>query len=106
MYYCENCHLLNEEPVCGYCGAAHLRNPEERDFCFLASLASPWSEALTELLEDEQIPSAALPRRQLPAGYSADAFQKTEIYVPYSAWERAKELKKNLLESEPAGPEE
>lgn len=105
MYYCENCHLLSDGSVCGYCGASPLRAPRGEDYCFLTSLSAPWDSALTELLSDEEIAAVSLPRNQIPTAYSNEMFQKTEIFVPYAALKRAKELTENLLESSPAEPE-
>ena len=56
MHYCDNCHLVCEGPVCPYCGKAHLRAPENSDYCYLATMVSPWGEAMQELLTDAQIP--------------------------------------------------
>ena len=105
MYYCENCHLLSDGSVCGYCGASPLRAPRGEDYCFLTSLSAPWDSALAELLSDEEIAAVSLPRNQIPTAYSNEMLQKTEIFVPYAALERAKELTENLLESSPAEPE-
>ena len=55
MHYCDNCHLVCEGPVCPYCGKAHLRAPEDGDYCYLATMVSPWGEAMQELLTDAQI---------------------------------------------------
>ncbi len=99
MYYCENCHLLSAGPTCGYCGKTRLRAPREDDYCFLTSLSAPWDAALTELLTEVQIVPVCLPRNQVPSAYTNEIFQKTELYVPYAALERAKALEKNLLES-------
>lgn len=49
MHYCDNCHLVCEGPVCPYCGKAHLRAPEDGDYCYLATMVSPWGEAMQEL---------------------------------------------------------
>ena len=46
MYYCENCHLLCEWPVCGYCGTRPLREPRADDYCFLSSRNEPWAQML------------------------------------------------------------
>ena len=46
MHYCDNCHLVCEGPVCPYCGKAHLRAPENSDYCYLATMVSPWGEAM------------------------------------------------------------
>ena len=56
MHYCDNCHLVCEGPVCPYCGKAHLRAPENSDYCYLATMVSPWGEAMQELLTDARIP--------------------------------------------------
>ena len=56
MHYCDNCHLVCEGPVCPYCGKAHLRAPENSDYCYLATMVSPWGEAMQELLTDAKIP--------------------------------------------------
>ena len=55
MYYCENCHLLCEWPVCGYCGTRPLREPRADDYCFLSSRNEPWAQMLAELLQEERI---------------------------------------------------
>ena len=54
MHYCDNCHLVCEGPVCPYCGKAHLRAPENSDYCYLATMDSPWGEAMQELLKAMQ----------------------------------------------------
>ena len=54
MHYCDNCHLVCEGPVCPYCGKAHLRAPENSDYCYLATMVSPWGEAMQELLKAMQ----------------------------------------------------
>ena len=55
MYYCENCHLVCEGPVCPYCGSTSLRAPKGGDFCYLSTMVSPWGEAMQELLKEAGI---------------------------------------------------
>lgn len=101
MYYCDNCHLVCEGPVCPYCGKAHLRAPENSDYCYLATMVSPWGEAMQELLTDAQIP--CLTRQARSVLYSV-AFGQThaelELFVPFAHLEQAASLQKSLLTSE------
>ena len=101
MYYCDNCHLVCEGPVCPYCGKAHLRAPEDGDYCYLATMVSPWGEAMQELLTDAQIP--CLTRQARSVLYSV-AFGQThaelELFVPFAHLEQAASLQKSLLTSE------
>lgn len=73
MYYCENCHLLCEWPVCGYCGTRPLREPRADDYCFLSSRNEPWAQMLAELLQEERIAVVTRPVPQRGFGYSGGA---------------------------------
>ena len=101
MYYCENCHLVCEGPVCPYCDAASLRAPKDGDYCYLATMVSPWGEAMQELLKDAGI--SCLARQARSVLYSV-AFGQThaemELFVPWEDLEEAARLQKSLLESE------
>ena len=101
MHYCDNCHLVCEGPVCPYCGKAHLRAPENSGYCYLATMVSPWGEAMQELLTDAQIP--CLTRQARSVLYSV-AFGQThpelELFVPFAHLEQAASLQKSLLTSE------
>ena len=65
MYYCENCHLLAQGPVCPYCGSTPLREPKDGDYCYLATMMSPWGEAMQELLKDAGISCLARQARSV-----------------------------------------
>ena len=106
MYYCENCHLLCEWPVCGYCGTRPLREPRADDYCFLSSRNEPWAQMLTELLQEERIAVVTRPVPQRGDGYSGERSAYTELFVPFPELERAKELERALLTSEPSFPED
>ena len=88
MYYCENCHLLCEWPVCGYCGTRPLREPR------------------AQLLQEERIAVVTRPVPQRGYGYSGERSAYTELFVPFPELERAKELERALLTSEPSFPED
>ena len=105
MYYCENCHLLCEWPVCGYCGTRPLREPRADDYCFLSSRNEPWAQMLAELLQEERIAVVTRPVPQRGFGYSGERSAYTELFVPFPELERAKELERALLTSEPSFPE-
>lgn len=106
MYYCENCHLLCEWPVCGYCGTRPLREPRADDYCFLSSRNEPWAQMLAELLQEERIAVVTRPVPQRGFGYSGERSAYTELFVPFPELERAKELERALLTSEPSFPED
>lgn len=106
MYYCENCHLLCEWPVCGYCGTRPLREPRADDYCFLSSRNEPWAQMLEELLKEERIPVVSRPVSRRGFGYSGERSAYTELFVPYRELEHAKELERALMTSEPSYPEE
>ena len=95
MYYCDNCHLVCEGPVCPYCGKAHLRAPEDGDYCYLATMVSPWGEAMQELLMDAQIP--CLTRQARSVLYSV-AFGQThaelELLSRLRIWSRRQVCKR------------
>ena len=98
MYYCENCHLLAQGPACPYCGGTPLREPKDADYCYLATMASPWGEAMQELLKDAGI--SCLARQARSVLYSV-AFGQThaefELFVPWEDLEQAAALQKSLL---------
>ncbi len=102
MYYCENCLLLNEEPVCDYCGGTHLRAPRDDDYCYLATRFSPWDEALCELLRDSGIEAVMRPSGGLQSFkqfYFGQTQRQQDIFVPYTALETARGLSRALDES-------
>ncbi len=100
MYYCENCHLICEGPVCPYCGKTPLRAPENGDFCYLSTMVSPWGEAMQELLKGAGI--RCLARQARSVLYSVAFGQnhaELELFVPWEDLEQAASLQKSLLTS-------
>ena len=101
MYYCENCHLLSEEPICDYCGSSDLRQPQADDFCYLTTRTTPWYEILLDVLYDNGIPWVVKPLRPSAVTiYLGTSSELNEIFVPYEKLERAKELEKSIFSEE------
>ena len=101
MYYCENCHLVCEGPVCPYCGSTSLRAPKGGDFCYLSTMVSPWGEAMQELLKEAGI--RCLTRQARSVLYSVAFGQnhaELELFVPWEDLEQAASLQKSLLTSD------
>ena len=97
MYYCENCHLVCEGPVCPYCGSTSLRAPKGGDFCYLSTMVSPWGEAMQELLKEAGI--RCLTRQARSVLYSVAFGQnhaELELFVPWEDLEQAASLQKSL----------
>ena len=95
MYYCENCHLICEGPVCPYCGSTSLRAPKGGDFCYLSTMVSPWGEAMQELLKEAGI--RCLTRQARSVLYSV-AFGQNHAELSCSCrgriWSRRQAFKK------------
>ena len=101
MYYCENCHLLSEEPVCGFCYSRKLRAPAAGDFCYLSTRETPWYDILLDVLYDNGIPWVVKPVRPSAVTiYLGTSSDLNEIFVPYEKLERAKELENSIFSEE------
>ena len=61
MYYCENCHIASEEPRCPACGGRKLREPQDRDFCFLREMPVEEGEWLQERLREKGVDCVVQP---------------------------------------------
>jgi hypothetical protein len=101
MFYCEDCMLVNDEPVCPRCRAKKLRCPEENDIVYLLTREALYSGGIEEILKENGIPclkrgvqGAGITER---LGYSTETY---EFFVPYGAYEKAKEIIKDILDIE------
>ena len=101
MFYCDNCHLLNEDPICAFCGSKLIRGPKDDDYCFIANKASPWAEMLQGILEDDHIPVIVRQWSPRTAAYTGEVGTRTDFFVPYAVLEHAKQLEQALMNSEP-----
>ena len=93
MYYCENCHLVCEGPVCPYCGKTPLRAPKDGDFCYLSTMVSLLKEAGIRCL-------AWQARSVLYSVAFGQNHAELELFVPWEDLEQAASLQKSLLTSE------
>jgi hypothetical protein len=97
LYYCENCHILNEHDYCKNCGKKKLRNPENNDYCFLIEVNSMFGEAFGGLLKGKNIPYSAMPSGNWLRTYFALKLENLKIFVPYEFFDKAKELLNEIL---------
>ncbi|HEY8389739.1 MAG TPA: hypothetical protein VIL26_02110 [Clostridia bacterium] len=92
LYFCENCHMINEQNYCRICGKENLRSPQNDDFCFLIETRSMWGEMMGGILKEENIPYSAIPSGSGVRSYFGLKLENLKIYVPYEFLDKAKEL--------------
>ena len=97
LYYCEKCHLINEQDFCQTCGNKKLRKPENNDYCFLIEVNSMFGEMYERILKEEDIPYTAMPSGNGVRSYFALNLENHVIYVPYGFFNKAKELLNDIL---------
>ena len=97
MYFCEKCNLIMRDTVCENCGKKKLREVQDDDFCFFVSLNANKARYFEENLKLQNIPAAS-------RGVGLDLRTRTsgafQIFVPYSFFEKAKEIYHLLFEKE------
>lgn len=101
MMYCPNCNLLVNGTKCPACGSRQIREPESDDYCYLSEKEAIWTEALSDLLTQNQIPF--LTKNVLGAGLAAkmgSAAEKVRFYVPYAHYETARMLEQEFFSAE------
>ena len=107
MLYCAPCMMLSDdESKCHNCGKSKLRAPKESDPVFLLELQSLWSGGIEDVLSENGIP--CLKRGVKGPGLSfilGEGFETYQFFVPYSAYEKARELTAAFL-PEDAEPED
>ena len=93
MLYCPKCQLLCEESVCPECGYKKLREPEADDPVLLADEDYIRANMLEPLLRQAEIPYSRLGSLgsgiAAMIGYTVESYR---FYVPYAAWEQAKDV--------------
>ena len=89
MFYCEQCNMLMQDNRCTNCGKKKLREVQNDDFCFFASLGADNARYFEENLKMQDIPVASL-------GVGLDLRTRTskifKIYIPYCYFDKAKEV--------------
>ena len=92
MNYCEHCKMLTTDTVCPDCGKKALRAAQNDDFCLLLCCDSMFGEMLEEALLDEEIPCAKIPDGTGVRSALGLSLENFRIFVPYSLYEKAKEV--------------
>ena len=91
MQYCSHCSLL-AEGRCPQCGRK-LREPRENDPILLANTDVVRAAMLEPLLEEAQIPYSRMGMIGSAFAMSGGlAMEEIRIYVPFGAYERARDL--------------
>lgn len=90
--YCANCGILADGIICPNCGRP-LHPPQDADYCFLCEMETIWTEALKDILSENEIPFVT--KNTLGAGLAAKmgpALERTRFFVPYECLEAANAL--------------
>ncbi len=96
--YCERCHRLTEGEGCPECGRKCRRDALPEDPCFLLSGRQIWVDMACELLDQEKIPY--LKQGSLGAAMTVLtglSLEMYSLYVPFSQYERAREITETLF---------
>ena len=111
MMYCEDCGHLVEEERCPNCGNRNLREPKEKDPCFLTEQDYVSSGILEDVLKQEGIPF--LRQNVLGAGVAIKVgpmLDRGRFFVAWDQLPKARELAEELFapagDAEPEEPEE
>lgn len=93
MFYCEQCMLPCNENKCPGCGTKGLSVLKGNDPVYLFSKEAIWAGGIEDILKEHGIP--CLKQGIHGAAITAKMGDITETYrffVPYSAYEKSKEL--------------
>ncbi len=93
MLYCPQCKRLFDGEKCPACGKRSGREPVDSDVCMVYSGGQIWAEMASDVLEQNGISCLVQSRRgaamAMLTGLLSDYY---EVYVPFSAFESAKEM--------------
>ena len=98
MMYCENCSRLVEEDRCPVCHSRNLREPKEKDPCFLTEQDFVSSGILEDVLKQSDVPF--LKKNVLGAGIAVRVgpmLDRSRFYVAYDLLPKAQELAEDLF---------
>lgn len=98
MMYCENCSRLTEEDRCPFCRSRNLREPKEKDPCFLTEQDFVSSGILEDVLKQNGVPF--LKKNVLGAGVAirvGPMLDRGRFYVAYDLLPKARELAEDLF---------
>ena len=100
MLYCELCMMLDDDGAkkCHSCGRKKLREPKDGDPVFLLEQQSLWSGGIEDILRENGI--HCMKRGVRGAGLTfilGEGIETYQFFVPYSAYDKAKELMDEFL---------
>ena len=98
MMYCERCQQIVEEASCPNCGSTRLREPKEKDPCFLTEQDFIHTGILEDILGQNNIPY--LRKNVLGAGMAIKVgpmLERGRFFVPYELLPKARELLEDLF---------
>ena len=98
MMYCETCNHLAEGDRCPVCGSRNLREPKEKDPCFLTEQDFVSSGILEDVLKQNGIPF--LRKNVLGAGVAIKVgpmLDRGRFYVAFDLLPKARELTEDLF---------
>jgi len=97
LYYCENCHLLNERDYCQSCRKKNLRTPDKNDYCFLVEVDSMFGGMFLGILEEENVSYSYMPSGNGVRSFFGLKLENLKIFITYEFFEKAKELLNGIL---------
>ena len=92
MFYCENCHTLNEGSVCDRCKNNKLREPNLEDFCFFVCVDDFFGEMFIQACKNEGIECIYKPVGNGVRSHMALSLGNYEIYVQYEKYNKALDI--------------
>ena len=101
LFYCEKCKLLGEDSVCSFCGTKKLRELKENDAVYLTTKDFMFSSMFENILVHNKIP--CLKQAKFGAAMTmtlGTRFEEFKFFVPFSAFEKAKELLEEFFTEE------
>ena len=101
MPYCANCQKMFDEPLCPDCGSLG-RTPQPGDWCLLEEQPKMFAQMLSDVLEQNGIPSACTSTQGGTGLFSNMNMEMYRVFVPWSEMERARLLSGELFSADPA----
>ena len=95
MLYCEKCRRLCDKSPCPQCGEQKLRTPKENDPVYLVSEDATFSDVIEEILYENGIP--CLKEGGRGGSRAGNLIRTCQLFVPYGAYAKSKELVSNFL---------
>ncbi|MBR3018846.1 MAG: hypothetical protein IKH57_17480 [Clostridia bacterium] len=94
LLYCPDCkRLYTEEEKCPVCGKRKGREPQADDPCFLMSVGTIWTEMVSDLLKQNEIPFEQKSSQGAAIAMLTGLLSETfDYYVAFDRYGEAKEL--------------